>query len=164
MVERCYDHSEHQRESFLPTTITNPFLHCILALTCMWFSFGYNARSRTNNSRKVAVFARTQAFCLCETPGRGDQNRIVSLQWRELCSQRTRWALPSLEALREGYGDFWMFYNSQAYSTKLLHYSWIVITWNLWKFQGNLWIISWDIQILNKKKHKSKKVFCALNF
>ena len=63
--------------------------------------------------------------------------------------------------LREGYGEFWIFYNSQPYYTKFEHYYWFVITSNLWNFQGNLWIF---IRILNKQKHKSKKVFGALNF
>ena len=54
--------------------------------------------------------------------------------------------------LRGGYGEFWILYDSQACSTKFVHYYWLVMTWNLWNFQGNLWIISGDIQILNKTK------------
>ena len=65
--------------------------------------------------------------------------------------------------LRGGYVNFWMFNNSQAYAIKFAHYYWFVKTWNLWNFQGSLWIISWDIQILNKKKDKSKKVSCVLD-
>ena len=52
---------------------------------------------------------------------------------------------------------------SQAYSTKFAHYC-LVITWNLWNLQSQLWIITRDIQILNEKTHKSKKVSCALDF
>ena len=67
--------------------------------------------------------------------------------------------------LREGYGDFWMFYNSRAYSTKFAHYYWFVITWNLWNFRGIFMIISWDIQILNKqKKHKMQDVSWTVDF
>ena len=57
-----------------------------------------------------------------------------------------------MNKLKGGFGEFRIFYNFQAYSTKFAHYYWFVITWNLWNFQGNLWIISLDIQILNLKE------------
>ena len=58
----------------------------------------------------------------------------------------------NLADLRGGYDKFWIIYNFQAYSTKFANYYSFVVTWNLWNFQGILWIISWDIQILNKTK------------
>ena len=71
----------------------------------------------------------------------------------------------ALLALRGRYDQFWIFYNSQAYSTDFAHCYWFVITRNLRNSQVNLWIISWDIQILNKNKHESKKVcWCVLDF
>ena len=61
------------------------------------------------------------------------------------------------DILRGGHGGFWIFYSSQAYSTELSYYYWFVITQNFWNFQGNLWIIPWDIQVLSKKSLKVKK-------
>ena len=49
-------------------------------------------------------------------------------------------------------------------STEFAHYYWFVLTWNLWNFKRNLWFISWDIQILNKRTYKSKKISCAFDF
>ena len=67
--------------------------------------------------------------------------------------------------LRGGYGEFWIFYNFQAYFTKFADCYCFVIIWNLWNFQGILWIIFWYNQILNKKSIKVKKfpahyIFC----
>ena len=60
-------------------------------------------------------------------------------------------------AFKGGIVEFWIFYSSQAYSTKLAHYYWFIVSWNLWNFQGNLSIISWVIQVLGKKNIKVKK-------
>ena len=61
--------------------------------------------------------------------------------------------VPELKYLRGGYGEFLILYNSQAYSTKLAHYYWFIITKNFWNFYGNLWIISREIKkkVLRKK-------------
>ena len=57
----------------------------------------------------------------------------------------------SATRLNRGYSDFRISNNSQECSTKLPHYYWVFIHWNLRKLQSSLLIISWDIQVWSKK-------------